>query len=54
MSALNGWKTYIVAAVTIAYAGVSWWGGSLDQTGAMAMIFGALGVSALRHGVTKS
>ena len=50
---LSGYKTYIVAAVTIAYAITSAWQGTIDQTTAMQMILGALGLGALRHGIAK-
>lgn len=55
MAALSGYKTYIVAAVTIVYALTEWLAaGTLDQNGAIAMIFAALGGSALRHGIAAS
>ena len=51
LARLNGTKTYVVAATTVLYAVVSWWAGTMDQNAAMAMILGAAGLGALRHGV---
>lgn len=53
LSKINGYKTYIVAAVTIAYALVdAWQGGALTQADT-AMILGALGIGAVRHGINN-
>ena len=51
---LQGKKTYIVAGATILYAVVGMWSGSLDQNSGMAMIFGALGFGAVRHGISTT
>ena len=53
LSKLDGYKTYIVAAATIIYALVQLWQGAIDQNTAVQMIAGALGLSALRHGIAK-
>ena len=53
LDAINGKKTYIVAAVTVLYALVGWWDGSLTDQAAMALLFGGAGLGALRHGVSK-
>lgn len=51
---LNGWKTYVVAGVTVAYALTEWLlVGAIDQTAAFAMIFGAGGLAALRNGIAN-
>lgn len=52
LSSLNGYKTYIVAAVTVVFALASWWAGTIDQSAAIAMILGALGLGGLRHGIS--
>lgn len=49
---LNGYKTYIVAGVTIAYAIVhAWQAGAVDQ-GTIETILAALGAASLRHGIS--
>lgn len=48
---LSGKKTYIVAAVTVAYALTQFWAGALPVEAVIALIFGALGLSALRNGI---
>lgn len=50
---LNGWKTYIVAAVGVIFAAVSYWNGTMDFNAAVAMAIGSAGLGALRHGVSK-
>lgn len=54
MSWLNGKKTYIVAIVTICYALVSMWNGSMTPDVGIGLILGACGFGALRHGVSTS
>jgi len=51
MSALNGWKTYIVVAATVIWAALSMWKGSMDTQTGIGIILGAGGLGALRHGV---
>lgn len=54
MSKLNGFKTYIIAGVTIAYALIqAWQAGGFDQT-ELTMILAALGGASLRHGISTS
>ncbi len=48
---LDGYKTYIVAAVTIAVAIFFYTQGELEAPAAIAMILGALGAGSLRHGI---
>ena len=50
---LNGYKTYIVCAVTIVYAGVAVWAGSLDLNGAAQFILVALGAAGFRSAIAK-
>ena len=51
---LQGKKTYIVAAATVVYALAEWWAGTIDQSAAVAMILGAAGMGAIRHGISTS
>jgi type IV secretory pathway VirB2 component (pilin) len=53
-SKIEGYKTYIVAVVTVIYALVTMWNGTMDQHTGVAMILGALGLGGLRHGITTS
>ncbi len=48
---LSGYKTYIVAAVTVAYALTGMFMGFLDATTAIQMILAALATAGLRHGI---
>ena len=48
---MNGYKTYIIAVVTIAFAGVSFWSGTMTVDAAVALALGGAGLGALRHGV---
>ena len=54
LQSISGKKTYIMAGLTILYAGAGYWTGNLDFNTAVQMILGAGGLSALRAGVTKS
>jgi hypothetical protein len=53
MEVIDGWKTYILAAATVAYALGGMYLGHLDPNEAIPLILGALGLGALRHGVAK-
>ena len=48
----SGWKTYIVAGVTIVWALVSYWQGTMTFDAATALVLGGAGLGALRHGVS--
>lgn len=50
---INGYKTYLVAVVTIIYAVVGVGISQNDWGSAVNMILGATGLGALRHGVSK-
>jgi len=50
---LPGYKTYLVAAVTVIYAAAAYWLGEIMFDQAAQMISTALGLSALRAGVAK-
>lgn len=52
MSFINGYKTYVVAAVTIAFALASYWGGTMTFDAATALALGGAGLGALRHGIS--
>lgn len=49
---LSGRKTYLVTIATLMYALGGWVAGFLDLSQAIPLIFGALGLSGLRHGIT--
>lgn len=51
--AIDGYKTYIVAGVTVVYALVSWWSGAIDWKTAMDMILVALGAGSFRSAIKK-
>lgn len=51
---LTGMKTYIVAFATVLYALVQYWNGAMSVNAAVAMVVGALGMAALRHGVSTT
>jgi hypothetical protein len=50
MTMLNGYKTYIVAGVTILYTAIQLWTGAIDGNTALFAILAALGLGGLRHG----
>jgi len=50
---LNGKKTYIVAVLTIIYAVTGAAIGKIDWNTAVGIILAALGMSGLRHGISK-
>lgn len=51
---LSGAKTYIVAFASAAFAGISYWQGTMDMNTAIALAFGASGLGALRHGISTA
>lgn len=51
---LNGWKTYAVCAVTVAWAVLQYSNGGVDANGAADMILAALAAAGLRHGISTS
>lgn len=54
MAFLSGHKTYIVAGVTVVYALTEWLvAGAIDQSTAIGLILGALGLSGLRSGIAS-
>lgn len=54
MQFLSGYKTYIVAAVTVLYALVELWTGAMDVQHAIPFILAAFGAVGLRSGLTAS
>jgi len=54
LSKLNGKKSYIVAAATVAYALVVVGWGTGDWATASELVLAALGLASLRHGVAKT
>lgn len=53
-TALQGKKTYIIAAFGIASLWVQVWAGTLDQAQAIEGTLGFLGLGAVRHGVSTT
>lgn len=53
-SMLNGAKTYLVALGTMAFAGLSYWHGTMDMNAAVQMALGGAGLGALRHGISTA
>jgi hypothetical protein len=51
---LSGAKTYIIAAATVLFAGLSYWQGTIDMNTAITLAFGASGLGALRHGISTT
>ncbi len=51
---MSGYKTYIVCAVTIIYAIIGVYLGSLDLTTGSQMVLAALGAAGLRHAISTS
>lgn len=49
---MAGYKTYLVAAATVAYAVGGYFIGQLDGTAAITLISGSLMGAFIRHGVT--
>ena len=52
MSAFKGWKSYAIAVAALIYAGYGVYSGSLTPDQAIGVALGALGLGALRHGIT--
>lgn len=50
---IDGYKTYLVAIVSVIYAIVGLGFGHNDWTSAVTMILGSSGLGTLRHGVSK-
>jgi len=51
---IDGYKTYLIASLTIVYAVIGVGLGFHDHSAAVEMILAALGLSTLRHGVAKT
>ena len=51
---VNGYKTYIIAVVAIAYLWTSVWTGAIDAQAAIEGTFAALGGITLRHAQAKT
>jgi hypothetical protein len=54
MTALNGYKTYIVAAAAIFFAAAQYWDGATDQTTMILSILAALGLGSMRHAIATN
>lgn len=52
MTAIMGYKTYILCGLAIIYAISGFFTGHLDSNSAIETIFAALGTASLRHGIT--
>ena len=52
LSKLNGYKTYIVMVVGVAYVGSELWQHTIDVNSAVDQILVLLGLGAVRHGVS--
>lgn len=50
---IDGFKTYGISIATVLYAVLYYGVGQHDWATAFSLIFGASGISALRHGVAK-
>ena len=48
---MNGWKTYTVAALGVAHAGIGWYLGLHGSDTALELGLAALGLGSLRHAV---
>jgi len=53
ISKLNGYKTYLLAFIAIAGAAVGYIDGELSIIDAIEIVFGALGLSTVRHAIGK-
>jgi fructose-specific phosphotransferase system component IIB len=54
LSFITGYKTYIVCALTLIYAGVSLYLGSITTDTAIQIALAALGAAGLRSGITTA
>jgi len=52
MTALNGYKTYIVAALGVVYAISGYFTGHVDANAAMEIIITSLAAAGIRHGMS--
>ena len=52
LAKLNGWKTYIVMVVGVAYVGTQLWQKTIDLNSAINQITILLGIGAVRHGIS--
>ena len=50
---MNGWKTYTVAALGVAHAGIGWYLGLHGPDTALELGLAALGLGSLRHAVAS-
>lgn len=50
---MDGWKTYITAALGIAVLGVFYWRGDLSAEAALPLMLGFLGLGTIRHAIAK-
>ena len=50
---LSGYKVYIVCAVALGYAGVSFWNGTMDLQQAIEFGLAALGAAGFRSAMKK-
>ena len=50
---MNGWKTYTVAALGIAHAGIGWYLGLHGPDTALELAMAAAGLGTLRHAVAS-
>lgn len=50
---MTGWKTYTVAALGVAHAGIGWYLGLHGPDTAMELGLAALGLGSLRHAVAS-
>jgi len=51
MDRFDGYKTYLIAAATVAYAVAGWIIGQMDANTAVQLISTALAAAGLRHGI---
>ncbi len=54
MSAMNGYKTYLIAAAGVLYAVCGFVTGNVDANTAVQVIVTSLGLAAVRHGVANA
>ncbi len=54
ISSIQGYKTYILAALGVLYALSGFFTGNLDANTALSLGWAALGMAAIRHGVSTT